>query len=82
MKSEAARQNEAAYNERMKQLRGGHLDADIFRQMGTDVPLHIIAHRLEIYPYNLSLHVDRILNAFRAPDDAVKPFPWEMVIVR
>nr|WP_319513818.1 hypothetical protein [uncultured Cohaesibacter sp.] len=76
MRSEAARQNEVDYNERLKQLRGGHLDVDIFRMMGGDVPLATIAHRLEIYPYHLGLYVDRVLASFRAPDDAVKPFPW------
>ncbi|WP_321449271.1 hypothetical protein [uncultured Cohaesibacter sp.] len=83
MKTPTARQHEDAYNERLKALRRGDLNVDIFRMMGSDVPLPIIAHRLEVYPYHLGLFVDRVFNSFREPDDSIKPFPWEkMVIVK
>nr|WP_321482319.1 hypothetical protein [uncultured Cohaesibacter sp.] len=83
MKTPTARQHEDAYNERLKALRRGDLDVDIFRMMGEGVSLQVIAHRLEIYPYHLGLHTDRVLSAFREPDDTIKSFPWEkMVIVK
>ncbi|WP_319499317.1 hypothetical protein [uncultured Cohaesibacter sp.] len=82
MRSEARLQRDNAYNERLKALRSGALDADIFRMMATDVPRDIIAHRLDLYPSHFGFYVDRILNAFRRPDDSVKPFPWERRLAR
>nr|WP_321456118.1 hypothetical protein [uncultured Cohaesibacter sp.] len=75
-------QRNSAYNERMKALRHGELDADIFRMMASDLPLKLIASRIHITPYHLKLHVDRVLNAFKAPDDCVKPFPWALRVIR
>ena len=75
------RQTKEIYNERMKALRHGDFDADIFRMMASDVPLLVIAHRIKISPYHLKLHADRVLNAFKAPDDAVKALPWSREVV-
>ena len=71
------RRTDEAISQRLKELRAGELDADIFRMMGQDVPLCIIARRLAVYPSYLAIHVNRVFKAFREPDDAVKPFPWQ-----
>ena len=75
------RQTKDIYNERMRALRHGNFDADIFRMMASDVPLRVIAHRIKISPYHIKLHADRVLNDFQTPDDAVKTFPWSRKVV-
>nr|WP_321525154.1 hypothetical protein [uncultured Cohaesibacter sp.] len=77
----AKRYADDSYNERMKALRLGEFDARIFRMMASDVPLRVIAKRIKISPYHLTLHANGVLKAFRAPDDAIKPFPWARRVV-